>query len=73
MDHRSSERSLYDTLQRPECNRARGVLELMLSNTALTYETICERINKSKSWQYRDPATGKPCALPTITPQALSR
>lgn len=46
---------------------------MMLSNKDLTYDVICERINASKEWAYRDPATGDVCALPTLTPQALSR
>lgn len=69
--HRSSERSLYHRLQQPDCDRARGLLESQLS-TADTYEKICAKVNALQSWGYRS-SLGEWCALPSLTPQRLSR
>lgn len=71
MSHRSSERSFYYKLQQPECDQARGLLELLLSTTD-TYEQIRGKIDASKSWGYRS-SLGEWCALPALTPQRLSR
>lgn len=71
-EHRASERSLYDRLQQPDLAKARDLIELLLSNSSLTYEEICKRVNGSGLCVYRTDA-GARAALPALTPQALTR
>jgi hypothetical protein len=62
-DHRSTERGLYDKLQREEFREAREFLELQLSNATRTYQEICVACKASMLFE----------DLKDLTPQDLTR
>ena len=62
-EHRGTERSLYDKLQREELTEAREFLEGRLEDVTLTYEEICLACKASMLFE----------AVKNITPQDLTR
>ena len=62
-EHRASERSLYDRLQAPEHAEARDLLESLIADSSLIYETIVNQLNSSGLFE----------SIKQITAQDLTR